>query len=172
MNGVETRFDALHSRWNEVTRSQLEQAGLTVLVDSAQVGVHMAVSPDQFRAVYTQGHPEYDANSLLKEYKREVFRFLNGELESAPPYPENYLSAQAIEVADRYIEAASGASNSSEPLPDFPESGMVAHITNAWRDTGKAIVSNWLNLIHEVTNLDRRLQYAPGVDPKDPLRLL
>ena len=49
---------------------------------------------------------------------------------------------------------------------------MVAHTTNAWRDTGKAIVSNWLNLIHEVTNLDRRLQYAPGVDPKDPLRLL
>jgi homoserine O-succinyltransferase len=48
-------------------------------VASAQVGVHMAVSPDQFRAVYTQGHPEYDANSLLKEYKREVFRFLNGE---------------------------------------------------------------------------------------------
>ena len=39
----------------------------------------VAVSPDQFRAVYTQGHPEYDANSLLKEYKREVFRFLNGE---------------------------------------------------------------------------------------------
>jgi homoserine O-succinyltransferase len=171
MNGVQTRFDAPHSRWNEVSRSQLEQAGLTILVDSAQVGVHMAVSPDQFRVVYTQGHPEYDANSLLKEYKREVFRFLNGELEAAPPYPENYLSSEAIAVANRYIEEASSASSSSNSLPDFPENEMAAHTTNAWRDTGNAIVSNWLDLIHKLTNLDRRLQYAPGVDPKDPLQL-
>ena len=171
MSGVETRFDAPHSRWNEVTRSQLEQAGLTILVDSAQVGVHMAVSPDQFRVIYTQGHPEYDANSLLKEYKREVFRFLNGELEAAPPYPENYLSSQAIEIANRHIDETLSASSSSKPLPDFPENEMAAHTTNAWRDTGKAIVGNWLNLIHELTNSDRRLQYAPGVDPKDPLQL-
>jgi len=172
MNGVEARFDAPHSRWNEITRSQLEQAGLTVLVDSAQVGVHMAVSPDQFRVVYTQGHPEYDANSLLKEYKREVFRFLSGEMGSAPPYPENYLSSQAIEAANRYIEETSGAASPTDPLPEFPENEMAAHTTNAWRDTGKVIVSNWLDLIHELTNRDRRLQFAPGVDPKDPLQLL
>ena len=34
------------------------------------------MSDDGFRRVYFQGHPEYDANSLLKEYKREVLRVL------------------------------------------------------------------------------------------------
>ena len=41
-----------------------------------EAGVHAAVSEDGFRRVYFQGHPEYDANSLLKEYKREVLRHL------------------------------------------------------------------------------------------------
>ena len=107
MRGINARFDAPHSRYNAVTRSQLEQAGLAVLVESGEAGVHLAVSPDQFRTVYFQGHPEYDASSLLKEYKREVFRYLDGELESAPPYPENYFSAQAIEIAGRFLDGLS-----------------------------------------------------------------
>jgi len=171
MNGIDAQFDAPHSRWNEITRSQLEHAGLTVLVDSVEAGVHMAVSPDQFRVIYTQGHPEYDANSLLKEYKREIFRFLDGELPAAPPYPENYLSAEAIEVANRYIEETTIALRNQNPLPEFPEKEMEVHVANTWRDTGEAIVSNWLKLVFELANIDRRLQFARGIDPTNPLQL-
>jgi len=32
-------------------------------------GGHMAVSPDQLRMIFFQDYPEYDKNSLLKEYK-------------------------------------------------------------------------------------------------------
>ena len=93
--GINTRFDVPHSRWNEVTHDELTAAGLRVLVDSDEAGVHMAVSPDQFRIVYFQGHPEYDYNSLLKEYKREVSRYLDDEVDAAPPDPEHYFSTQA-----------------------------------------------------------------------------
>ena len=62
---INTRFDAPHSRWNDVARDDLEDAGLVVLADSEQAGVHLAVSPDLFRIVYFEGHPEYDAFSLL-----------------------------------------------------------------------------------------------------------
>ncbi len=95
LRDINTRFDAPHSRHNDISRVQLQDAGLTVLAESAEGGVHMAVSPDGFRVVYFQGHPEYDANSLLKEYKREVLRFLGGELDAPPPFPENYLPAEA-----------------------------------------------------------------------------
>ena len=59
-----------------------------------------------------------------------------------------------------------------EARPEFPEKEMAAIVANTWRDTGTSIVSNWLKLIHQVTNRDRQLQYAPEVDPKNPLRLI
>ncbi len=49
-------------------------AGLQPLVAGGEAGVHLAASADG-RLVLLQGHPEYDAVSLLKEYKREVGRF-------------------------------------------------------------------------------------------------
>jgi homoserine O-succinyltransferase len=171
MRDINTRFDAPHSRHNSVSRAQMEAAGLVVLVESPEVGVHMAVSPDQFRKVYFQGHPEYDAVSLLKEYKREVFRFLNGELENAPPFPENYFSDVAIEVATNFIAACKEAARVGNPLPDFPETELTRLVDNTWGDTGKAIVNNWLGLVYELTNLDRKSQFMPGVDPDDPLQI-
>src|SRR4030066_96695 len=38
---VNTRFDVPHSRFNEGTRAQFEQAGLAILVESETAGVHL-----------------------------------------------------------------------------------------------------------------------------------
>ena len=60
-----------------------------------------------------------------------------------------------LDVANPALEAVLG-------LEDNPDS---------WGDTGKAIVNNWLGLVYQLTNLDRKLQFMPGVDPDDPLGL-
>lgn len=168
---INTRFDAPHSRHNDISRAQLEAAGLTVLAESVEGGVHMAVSPDQFRVIYFQGHPEYDYNSLLKEYKREVLRHLRGELEDPPLFPENYFSAAAIDIANDYIDRATRCLRRGETLPEFDERQFDEHLDNTWGDTAKAIVNNWLGLVYKTTNLDRRKQFMPGLDPQDPLRI-
>lgn len=167
MRDINTRFDAPHSRFNEVSRAQLEKAGMQVLVESDEVGVHLAVSPDGFRVVYFQGHPEYDAVSLLKEYKREVFRYLEGQLDSPPPFPENYFPPEAQEIAAKFLK---DAGKSAGNMPAFPENELEHLVDNTWRDTGKAIVNNWLGLVYQLTNLDRKQQFMPGVDPLNPLR--
>ena len=171
LRGINTRFDAPHSRFNEITRAQLEAEGLTVLAESAEGGVHMAVSPDGFRVVYFQGHPEYDSNSLLKEYKREVLRFLRGELAKLPPYPEFYFSPEAAAIADRFVNVAAGAMSRGEVTPDFLEREIEPLLDNTWGDTAKAIFNNWLGLVYSLTNLDRKEQYMPGVNRNDPLGL-
>ena len=56
---VNTRFDVPHSRWNDVSRAQFDQAEVRVLVESEVAGVHLAVSADGLRTVFFQGHPEY-----------------------------------------------------------------------------------------------------------------
>jgi homoserine O-succinyltransferase len=171
MRGINTRFDAPHSRYNEITRSQLDQAGLTVLIESDEAGVHLAVSPDQFHIVYFQGHPEYNSNSLLKEYKREVVRYFNGERDSAPRYPENYFPPEAEQITARYFKRAETAAKRGEPIPEFPEKELTPLVDNTWGDTGKAIVNNWLGLVYQLTSLDRKAQFMPGVDPDNPLQL-
>jgi len=171
LRDVNTRFDAPHSRYNEVTGQQLEDAGIVVLAESPEVGVHLAVSPDLFRVMYFQGHPEYGIRSLLKEYKREASRYLNDERDSIPRIPENYMTDEGKQVAARYLSEAQQAKAAGDALPDFPEQDFAPHIDNTWGDTGRAIVNNWLGLVYQLTNLDRQQQFMPGVDPDDPLQL-
>ena len=169
LRGINTRFDVPHSRYNDISRSQLEAAGLNVLVESAEGGVHMAASQDQFRAIFFQGHPEYDVNSLLKEYKREVYRFLDGAMPEPPPFPDHYFPAAAQDAAKCFLQQAIAASAAGKPLPGFPETEISPQLDNTWGDTARAIISNWLGLVYQLTNLDRKLQYMDGVDPADPL---
>ncbi len=171
LRGVNTRFDVPHSRYNEISRQQLEDAGLTVLVESGQGGVHMAVSPDQFRIIFFQGHPEYDLSSLLKEYKRELARYLSGELDEAPPFPENYFSTEVGERVQGYLAQVLQARERGGGFPEFPDREIEDLLDNTWGDTAKALVANWLGLVYQLTNLDRTSQYMDGVDPDDPLGL-
>ncbi len=140
-----------------------------MLVESEAGGVHMAVSPDQFRMIYFQGHPEYDSNSLLKEYKREVLRYLAGELDAPPPFPENYFSAEAVEIVKEFIDRARQAQANGQALPVLSEEKIEVTLDNTWGDTAKALVNNWLGLVYQVTNLDRNKLFMKGVDPNNPL---
>ena len=168
LRDINTRFDVPHSRFNEISRQQLEGSGLTILAESKAGGVHMAVSPDQLRTIYFQGHPEYDMNSLLKEYKREVLRFAAGDLANPPPLPEAYFSDEGARIAERLVaELLMGPAESLEAL----EAELEATLDNTWGDTAKAVVNNWLGLVYRVTNLNRTKQFMANVDPDDPLGL-
>ena len=169
--GINTRFETPHSRFNDVPREEMEAAGLKVLVESAEGGVLVATSPDGFRFVYFQGHPEYDRESLLKEYKREVGRYIRGECEDYPPSPENYFAASVERRFAAYREETVRALEIGATPPGFPEAEVLPELDNTWTDTGKALVNNWLGLVYQLTDYDRRRPFAPGVDPDDPLGL-
>lgn len=167
--GVNTRFDVPHSRFNDISRAQFEERGLHVLAESDKAGVHLAVSEDGFRIVFFQGHPEYDAVSLLKEYKREVGRYARGEIDAYPPFPEHYFSPLSQAVLDEYRERLDVCKAAGKPLPELPEDLILPRVDNTWHDTGEAIINNWIGKVYQTTHLDRRVPFAEGVDPADPL---
>jgi homoserine O-succinyltransferase/O-acetyltransferase len=169
LRGTNTRFDVPHSRWNEVTSAQLDRAGVEVLLESTEGDLHLAVSPDGIRTVYLQGHPEYDAVSLLKEYKREVTRYLEGELVALPPLPENCLSSAAARRAHDHLDAVIDARERGGEPPPFPEAELSEGLENTWADTAKAVFANWLGLVYRLTDLERGVPFTPDVDPEDPL---
>jgi homoserine O-succinyltransferase len=168
LRGINTRFDVPHSRHNEISRQQLEKAGLTILADSEEGGVHMAVSRDQFRLIYFQGHPEYDINSLLKEFKREVLRHVTGDLDAPPSFPANYFHGEAVQLANQMKQQLKSGDQSAL---DMLEKDLETLLDNTWGDTAKAVVINWLGLVYQVTNLDRTKQFMQGIDPDDPLQM-
>ncbi|MCB9988021.1 MAG: homoserine O-succinyltransferase [Rhodospirillales bacterium] len=164
VRATNTIFDVPHSRWNEIGRDQFETAGMHVLVESEEAGVHLAVSADGFRLVCMQGHPEYDIESLLKEYKREVGLFQNGQRADYPPFPLRYMSDKAKAVLDEYADRAARG----EPL-GFPEEIITPLLDNTWRDTARNMIGNWIGMVYQVTNADRQWPFMESVNPDDPL---
>lgn len=169
MAGVNTRFDVPHSRFNDISRQQFERKGLRVLAEGERSGVHLAVSPDGFRIVFFQGHPEYDSVSLLKEYKREVGRYVNQERRDFPPLPENYLSPLAAAILNEHREHIEQALVRRAPIPELPESLLLECLDNTWHDSGLAVVNNWIGNVYQLTNVQRNRPFREGIDPTDPL---
>lgn len=175
VRGINTRFDVPHSRFNQIDRAQFEAAGLTILAESKDAGVQMAVSPDGFRTVYFQGHPEYDSISLLKEYKREVGLFSlaynRGEKAEYPPFPADYFDLHTQAIFNEYQYRLIQSIDAKKETPIFPEALILEHIDNSWHDTAAGIMANWMGLIYQITNMDPRIPFMDNIDPNDPLGL-
>jgi len=168
---INSEFDVPHSRWNSVYCKQFEAAGLKVLATANDGSVHLATSPDGFRTVFFQGHPEYDTVSLLKEYKRDVNLYIAGELEQYPPMPDNYFSHFSAAVFREYQYRIDKSLQKNLPLPEFPEHLVLGGLKNTWQDTASAVLGRWVGLIYQYTNVDRLKPFMEGVDLDNPLGL-
>lgn len=171
VNDVNTRFDVPHSRWNAVEHDQFDAAGLRILVESEQVGVHLATSADGLRFVFFQGHPEYDTISLLKEFKREVLRYAAGEVDHFPPFVKNYFSTRDKALVREYAARLDAYRAGQAGMPELPESLMIPDLDNTWHDTAEAVVGNWIGLVYQLTHSDRCKPFMDGVDVANPLHL-
>jgi homoserine O-succinyltransferase len=168
---INSQFDVPHSRWNSVYPEQYRAADLKILVSGDDGCVHLATSPDGFRTVMFQGHPEYDTISLLKEYKRDVNQFVIGAIDDYPPMPENYFGNFEAAVMREYQARVDDSLARKVEIPDFPEDLILNSLENTWRDTASAVVGKWMGLVYQLTNIDRRKPYMQGVDINDPLDL-
>jgi homoserine O-succinyltransferase len=171
VKGVNTRFDVPHSRYYQVERKQLAEAGLKILVESENKDVHLATSEDGFRLVFSQGHPEYDVISLLKEYKREVGRYIFKETGEYPPFPENYFTLTSMAVLDEYRHRVDVAMKDNKAIPEFPETLLINTLDNTWHDSAEAVMNNWIGKVYQLTHTDRRLPFSDEINQDNPLNL-
>lgn len=129
-----------HSRYNGLSRGELEDRGYHISSWSEAVGVDMFWRSEPSRFVFAQGHPEYDSDTLLREYRRDATRFLTGESAAFPRVPENYFAAQT-EARLAAIEApadAVGRANCRTMLNEIlsaekPEARWAPHAVRLYR---------------------------------------
>ena len=84
VEGLGARASIPHSRYNGLDEGELAAKRYVTLTRSREGGVDMFVLEEENLSVFLQGHPEYDADTLAREYRRDVQRFMSSEL-SAPP---------------------------------------------------------------------------------------
>lgn len=162
VRNMNTVFDVPHSRHNKITPEQFEKANMKILISGEKTGTHLAVSPDGFRLVCMQGHPEYDTISLLKEYIREVKNHISGIRSDPPPVPENYFSPKAQAI----IAEADFTQNNIDIIIER----LKDNLENTWTDSARSIIASWIGLVYQTTNADRQKQFMDGIDPDNPLQ--
>lgn len=86
LRGFDDYFPVPTSRYTKIrTQDILANENLTLLATSAVTGMTIAKSRDN-RSIFMTGHLEYDADTLAKEYRRDMDKGLE------PAMPENYFT--------------------------------------------------------------------------------
>ena len=55
-----------------------------MLTRTADAGVDTFIKQQKSLFVFFQGHPEYESDTLLREYRRDVGRYIKGETATYP----------------------------------------------------------------------------------------
>jgi homoserine O-succinyltransferase len=146
LTGMPSRFSVPHSRWNGVAEEELTDRGYTVLARSNGAGVDTFVKHDRSLFVFFQGHPEYEADTLLREYRRDAGRFLRGETDNYPLTPKGYFNQATADALNALRdEALSGGSK--HLLARVSAVLENPTIENTWRTTAALVYRNWLQHI-------------------------
>jgi homoserine O-succinyltransferase len=148
MRDVEWPLRVPHSRWNDVPEQALTAAGYGILARSPEAGVDAFVRQGRSLFVFFQGHPEYQPETLLREYRRDVGRFLKRERSTYPALPKAYLDDDTAQALLAFRDRAV-ADRRAALVADFPVVAPASWWTDAWRTPAVRIYRNWLAVLLE-----------------------
>ncbi len=137
LENAPTAWPVPHSRFNDLDTDDLERAGYTILsrgpgraeTDGADAFVK-PVGASVF--LMLQGHPEYTADTLLREYRRDLRRWLQGA--DRPAAPSSYFP----------LETEALLSQSSDPTSCLAVLECVPEPAPNWLPHSVTLYRSWL----------------------------
>jgi homoserine O-succinyltransferase len=135
-----------HSRYNDLPERALASCGYTTLTRSDTAGVDAFAKLDGSFFLYFQGHPEYDADTLFREYRRDAARFLSGERAHYPAMPLGYFNDAATALAQTFATRAR-AERRAELMSSFPKAVLEAGLKAPWRAAAVGIYEKWVDYL-------------------------
>jgi homoserine O-succinyltransferase len=153
--GLPPRWSIPHSRYHGVAEAPLLAEGYQVLSRSAIAGVDIFAKVAGTPFLHFQGHPEYDPDTLLREYRRDVRRFLTGESDEYPVAPQRYFEPQAeYALAALRREAITGRRD-LRILDEVGDLIRGAVMPTAWDAMARKLYANWLDFVVRPNALSR-----------------
>ena len=133
-----------HSRWNALNAEALTAHGYSILTQSDEAGVDTFIKQQESLFVFFQGHPEYDDGALLREYRRDIGRYLRVERDTYPSAPHGYFDEGATRRLAAFRKRAE-LERSEGVLDDFP---VVMKGRQSARDPAIVqVYRNWLSYL-------------------------
>jgi homoserine O-succinyltransferase len=146
MRGVTLPMNIPHSRGNDLAERDLKAAGYRILTRAPVAGVDTFARQEGSFHLFFQGHPEYEPATLLREYRRDIGRFLRGERESYPDAPQDYFDTEAVAWAEAFRERAI-AERHGDLIKNFPMRTLEAGLAGGWHSAAGAIYANWFEYL-------------------------
>jgi homoserine O-succinyltransferase/O-acetyltransferase len=144
--GLPATIKVSHSRYNELRENELAACGYEILTRSDVAGVDIFTRQLESRFIFFQGHPEYDASSLQREYMRDLARFLNSERDNYPDVPVGYFDERTIEQLEKFERRARA---NRDPVLAAELPGLVLRPDLAQGAAANIIFRNWLGFLRE-----------------------
>ncbi len=151
-----------HSRYNGVLQDDLQFAGYDVLTSSPVHGVDSFTKSFGSQFVFLQGHPEYEAVSLAREYRRDMGLYLRGDTDRSPARPKGYFTAEA-ETELRALERQAREDRRRLTLEDLTKIDALAPTEASWRNAAISFYSGWIELITTATGSANASQNEPAL---------
>ncbi len=137
-----------HSRLNDLPSALLQKGGYTNLIESPEMNWTLAVKDRGCCTfVLVQGHPEYSTTSLLREYRRDLQRFLRHERSEMPVIPVGYLDLESQQLLESFAARALASTSEVDLINEFPFDVVAERLVNTWQDAGTRLFANWLRMI-------------------------
>jgi homoserine O-succinyltransferase len=154
VGGNPARWCTPHSRRNELADEALVSHGYQILSRASGAGADIFVKQEKSLFLFLQGHPEYDAGALLREYRRDIGRFLAGERDRYPDMPSGYFDAA---TAESMVELREQAMRERDPalLPSFQMLLAARNLSDPWRAAAIRLFANWLEYLAEQKSFRR-----------------
>jgi homoserine O-succinyltransferase len=144
LRGLSGALRIPHSRWNELSVGDLTEAGYQVVAASSAAGADICVRHGRGMSVLFQGHPEYEADRLLLEYRRDARRYIAGTRPTYPKLPRGYFDPPTESLLSDFRDSVMRG----ERDIDFPAEVAAPPIAS-WRPKAECVFRNWLNYVHE-----------------------
>jgi homoserine O-succinyltransferase len=161
--GAPARWLVPHSRHNGLDPAALAELGYQILSEGPQTGPDLfARRVEDSLFVMAQGHLEYGPESLPKEYRRDIRRFLAGESDIYPAIPAGCFDeaqAAAFEALKQRAMTHRGPDLLSDvdaafgQTPSFP-----------WQGQAVRFHGNWLSLLANARTRRARLTLRRPAD--------
>lgn len=160
--GMKPRLSVPHSRYNDLPERALARSGYRLLSRSAAAGADAFVKEEHGGSlfVFFQGHPEYETDTLAREYRRDVGRFLRGKQEHYPAAPEGYFDEAATALV-RDFRARAVDDRRAGLIADFPFAALEAALQNTWRRSAIGVYENWIVYLKD-RKAERRTSMVPA----------
>jgi homoserine O-succinyltransferase/O-acetyltransferase len=160
INDIASPLKVTHSRLNELRANDLSARGYQLLTQSPQCGVDIFAKQLRSQFIFFQGHPEYEALSLEREYLRDISRFLAGGRDLYPAVPAGYFDTETeakLASFERRAHVERRPSLSSE----LPERTLRQDATTGTAAT--AIFRNWLDYLSSGAHAQRAAGASAGL---------